>query len=301
VKKREERTGPPAVPAFRHGLSNPDASPAESHPAHLRPIEDEPRLRYVYAETFAYGPARGADRRWGSSLVAGALSATLVASIIALAVVGFGRPVGVPPLSSPRLQSETEGDPVEVAAPSTEEQAGGTSPAAGPASGEATAPLPAVAGEADGSAPPGPQAPPSPVQVADEPAGGLQDQGAGQGATGGAQGGEGTVVGGGNEIPGEAPPPQPPAPVAPPFGEPIQGDEPEEGRPQGGDSDQGQDSGQGEGQDQPEDQADSDDLDDSEDQDQGDDDDQGESPIELPLGLLGGTDPEDEEDPEDCD
>jgi hypothetical protein len=299
VKKREERTGPPAAPAFRDGLSTPNAPPGESHPARLRPIEDEPRVRYVYPETFAYGPARGADRRWGSSLVAGALSATLVASIIALAVVGFGRPVGVPPLSSPRLESEAEGDPVEVAAPSAEEQATGTSPAeAGAAPGEAPAPAPAVAGEADGFAPPGPAVPPSPVEVADEPAGGLEDQGAGQGAAGGEQGGDGTVVGGGDEIIGEPPPPQPPAPAAPPFAEPIEGDEPEDGKPELDDEDQGEDSEQGEAQDQAEDQDDSDDQDDSEDDDHGDDS-QGESPIELPPGLLGGSDSEDEEDSED--
>jgi hypothetical protein len=157
-----------------------------------------------------------------------------------------------------------------------------------------------VAGEAGGSAPPGPQVPPSPIEVADETAVGLEDQGAGQGATGGEQGGEETVVGEGDEITGEAPPPQPPAPVAPPFGEPIEGDEPDEGRPEGEDRDQGEDSGLGESQDHPDDQADSDDQVDTEDQDQGDDD-QGKSPIELPPGLLGGTDPEDEEGREDCD
>jgi hypothetical protein len=108
VKRREERTGPPAASAFRDALSDREPSPplGEARPARLQRIEDEPHLPYAYPEAFAYGPVRGAERRWGSSLVAAALSVTLVASTVGLALVGFGRTEGVPSLSTPRLESE---------------------------------------------------------------------------------------------------------------------------------------------------------------------------------------------------
>jgi hypothetical protein len=192
MRKRQEQIGGPEGSSPFHellpqGAANPQLG--EARPMHLHRLDDEPlRLRYAYPESFFYGPPAGAgERRWTSSVVAATLSLTLVASMIALALVGGRLTPGSVAVGSGRLPSELEGPAVQVP-PGTaaEEQAAGQNTASAVTAG-AAAPSAVTAA-----------APPAPSVETTETTGG---EGFGQGGESGSGGaGEGGITeGGGTE------------------------------------------------------------------------------------------------------